>query len=69
LRRLGAGCRLPVGAYAELEGASLRLRGFLADEHEIAHRAELAGPAGDAGMIGYELAEQLLGLATARRTQ
>ena len=69
LRRIGAGCRLPVGAYAELEGTALRLRGFLADEHEIAHRAELTGSPGDAGMIGYELAEQLLGLATARRAE
>jgi hydroxymethylbilane synthase len=30
LRRLGAGCRLPVGAYAWIEGDSLFVQGFLA---------------------------------------
>ena len=61
LRRLGAGCRLPVGAYAELDGDTLRLRGFLANENEIPRRETLSGSPDDAGMIGYELAEMLLG--------
>jgi hydroxymethylbilane synthase len=30
LRRLGAGCRLPVGAYARVDGESLFIEGFLA---------------------------------------
>jgi hydroxymethylbilane synthase len=30
LRRLGAGCRLPVGAYAWIEGESLFMQGMLA---------------------------------------
>jgi hydroxymethylbilane synthase len=66
LRRLGAGCRLPVGAYAALEVDSLQLSGFLADEHELPHRDSLTGSAGDAGLIGYELAERLLAAATRR---
>jgi hydroxymethylbilane synthase len=66
LRRLGAGCRLPVGAYAALDGDSLQLSGFLADEHELPHRDSLSGIAGDAGLMGYELAERLLSAATRR---
>ena len=33
---------------AELEGGSLRLRGFLANEHELPHREDLSGAASDA---------------------
>jgi hydroxymethylbilane synthase len=66
LRRLGAGCRLPVGAYAELDGNTLHLRGFLANENEIPYRDSLSGPDSDAGLIGYELAEKLLDRATRR---
>ena len=66
LRRLGAGCRLPVGAYGELTGGSVQLRGFLANEYEVPLRDVLSGPADDAGVIGYELAEMLLGRAARR---
>lgn len=59
LRRLGAGCRLPVAAYAEIDGPRMRLRGFMADEYEKVFRDELSGPAGDAGSLGYELADML----------
>lgn len=59
LQRLGAGCRLPVGAYAELRGGSLELRALLADAGGEVHRVALAGPAADAGRIGREAAEIL----------
>jgi len=63
LRRLGAGCRLPVAAYAEIEGGEMRLRGFMANEYEKVFRDELTGPAGDAGSLGYELADRLFARA------
>jgi hydroxymethylbilane synthase len=59
LRRLGAGCRLPVGAYAEVNGRMLRLRGLLAtDEGKIA-REDVTGATAEADRIGREIAERL----------
>lgn len=57
-RILGAGCNVPVGAYAEINGDTLRLRGLYIDEvtHEF-FRAEREGRRSDAERIGYELAE------------
>jgi hydroxymethylbilane synthase len=56
---LGAGCRLPVGAYAEVDGERIRLRALLAGEAEI-HRDEAIGVASEAEAIGQTLAERLL---------
>jgi hydroxymethylbilane synthase len=59
LRRLGAGCRLPVACYGVVTGRQMRLRGFLANEQERTFRDEIEGPADDAALLGYELADRL----------
>ncbi len=59
LARLGAGCRLPVAAYATLDGDTLHVRGLLTSDDGIVHRAELAGAAADAASLGERLAEHL----------
>ena len=61
MARLGGGCQLPFGAYAEIEGDSLRLRGFVADdEGRRLLRGELRMPVKEAGSAGKQLAERLL---------
>ena len=51
----------PVGAYAEIEGRRLLLRGFYADEDaKIYRKGKLAGPAAEAAAIGRNLAAALL---------
>lgn len=63
LRRLGAGCRLPVGALGEVEGSTLRLRALVADgrgEHIL--REDLTGHSEEAEALGTRLAERLLAL-------
>ncbi len=61
LARLGGGCRLPFGALAEIEGGTLRVRGFISDaEGGSAFRMEASGPADEAESIGIQLAERLL---------
>ena len=60
LRRLGAGCRLPVAAFGSLDGGRLRLRGLLADGDGRTHRAELEAAAADAETVGAALAERLM---------
>ncbi len=59
LRRLGAGCRLPVGAYAALEQGHLRLRGLVAGDDGAVQCDELSGPPENAEALGVALAEQL----------
>lgn len=59
LRTLGAGCRLPVGAYATVEGENLRLDALLADEAGRPHRAEARGPCSAADRMGSGLAQRL----------
>ena len=57
----GGGCTSPVGAYAEIEGRRLLLRGFYADEDaKIYRKGKLAGPAAEAAAIGRNLAAALL---------
>jgi hydroxymethylbilane synthase len=59
-RALSGSCNVPLGAYAELEGDRLRLRGFVgAPDGSRTVSGEHAGPAGDAETIGLELASQL----------
>lgn len=61
LTRLGGGCRLPFGALAQIEVATVRARGFISDaEGTRMFRAEVQGPAADANAVGVQLAEQLL---------
>lgn len=59
LARLGAGCRLPVGAYATVDGAGLHLRALIASDSGMVYRAETAGRATEAADLGARLAEHL----------
>jgi len=59
-RALGGNCSVPLGAYAELDGARIRLRALVAspDGRRIA-RAEREGDAADPERVGNEVAAQL----------
>jgi hydroxymethylbilane synthase len=59
LRALGAGCRLPVGAYATVTGETLRMNALLADESSKSFRGNASGPAGSAEALGKGLAYSL----------
>ncbi len=69
LARLGAGCRLPVGAWAELDAGSVRLRGMLGVDSAggaaplTVLRAERSGSHEAAAAIGAALAEELIARA------
>ncbi len=59
--RLGGGCHVPVGAFAELSDARLRLRGFVGSpDGSRAVYAELEGDSEHAEALGAKLAESLL---------
>jgi len=60
LARLGAGCRLPVGAFATVERGALRLRGLLGDDRGCLWREEETGPVDSAEAIGQHLAGRLV---------
>ncbi|HLF72544.1 MAG TPA: hydroxymethylbilane synthase [Dehalococcoidia bacterium] len=60
LRRLGSGCRLPVGAYAELNGTALNLRAFVADDAGRMHKGRSTAVDRVAEITGRTLAERLL---------
>ncbi len=61
LARLGGGCRLPFGAYAELRDGLLDLRGFVSDEDGgNFFRGELSDAVDAAPQLGARLAELLL---------
>ena len=66
-RVLQGGCQVPIGAYAELEGDQLWLRGLVGspDGRQIL-RAERRGPACAPETLGQTLAEQLLAQGAAR---
>jgi hydroxymethylbilane synthase len=60
LRRLGSGCRTPVGAYAVSTDAVLKLCGILVTpDGSRTARAELQGPISDADRLGTALADEL----------
>jgi hydroxymethylbilane synthase len=59
-RALSGSCNVPLGAYAELEGGRLRLRGFVGEpDGSRMVRGEQAGPADDAEALGAALGEEL----------
>lgn len=60
-RRLQGGCQVPIGAYAELHGDQLHLRGLVGrpDGSEIVE-GEIQGHRDDAEALGAELADYLL---------
>lgn len=61
LYALGGGCRVPIGAYAEVQGEQLVLNALVAtpDGHELI-RDVITGSAAEAGTLGAALAEQML---------
>jgi len=59
-RALAGNCQLPLGAFAQLEGDRVRLRGFVASKDgSRLVRAELSADARDAEALGTELAAEL----------
>ena len=57
---LGGGCQLPLGAFAEISGHELRLRGVAgALDGGRSLSAEISGPVSDAVSLGQQLAQQL----------
>ena len=58
-RCLGSGCNIPAGAYAEVDGEHLTLRGFFADDGRI-KRVMLSGKRREAESMGMKLAEVVL---------
>jgi hydroxymethylbilane synthase len=70
LRRLEGGCQVPIGAYAEVSGGTLHLRGLVASlDGSRLLRDEIRGPAGQGVRLGVELAEQLLAAGAAALLQ
>lgn len=67
LRRLGAGCRMPVGAHATVTGDTLRIRAMLGGEGDApAEIDEIAGRRADALALGEALADRLAARVVAR---
>ena len=61
LTRLEGGCQVPIAGYATLQGDTLTLKGLVASVDGKRYiRQSLTGSAGEAGLIGTRLAEQLL---------
>ena len=59
-RALAGSCNVPLGAYAELEGGGLRLRGFVgAPDGTRTVSGELSGPAAEPEALGLALADDL----------
>ena len=59
-RELGAGCNVPVGAYAEVDGERLRLRGLYVDDKGRFLRGEVLGVREKAEELGKKLAEVIM---------
>ncbi|MBI4342821.1 MAG: hydroxymethylbilane synthase [Candidatus Omnitrophica bacterium] len=61
LQALGGGCRVPIAAYASLDGGTLRLEGAViaADGHH-ALRGTMEGPMTEPIDLGHRLANQLI---------
>jgi len=61
LGALGGGCQVPIGAYATVDGAALRVRAIVAapDGSELI-AAEASGASSDAAAIGARLGTELL---------
>lgn len=60
LTAMGGGCHLAVGAYGEVFGEELRLRGVSFLGREV-QRGEISGKAAEAALLGTRLAERLGG--------
>jgi hydroxymethylbilane synthase len=60
LARVGGGCQVPVGAYAELEGETIRLSGMIGARDGQVVRGQLAGRITEPKRLGGRLAQVLL---------
>lgn len=59
--RLGGGCQMPIGAYADVNESTVALTGIVVSpDGAQAVRASASGQAGSAEALGAELAERLL---------
>jgi hydroxymethylbilane synthase len=59
--RLGGGCQMPIGAYADVSGGALTLVAIvLSLDGAQVLRAESRGPMSDANAVGHAVAEELL---------
>jgi hydroxymethylbilane synthase len=60
--RLGGGCQMPIGAYADISAGELRLTGIVVSpDGARAARAAASGSVEQADAIGIDVAERLLG--------
>ncbi|MBQ7154405.1 MAG: hydroxymethylbilane synthase [Synergistaceae bacterium] len=57
---LGAGCNVPVGAYAEILGDSMRIRGLFVNEAGKFLRGDVLGRKTEAEELGKRLAEEIV---------
>jgi len=61
VRRLGGGCQMPIGAYAEVEGSRMQLNAIVISlDGERAVRASAEGDVAGAESLGDAVADQLL---------
>jgi hydroxymethylbilane synthase len=59
-RALGGSCQLPLAAYASVTGATLELRGLVANpDGKSMVKAEVSGPSGSPEELGARLAGEL----------
>ena len=63
LARLGAGCKMPVGAYATIDDANITLRAMIGGDGAI-QRDQATGPAADADRLGAALADRMMAATT-----
>ncbi len=66
LRQLGGGCRLPVGAYAWIDGGDLHVRSMIAGEATHVFLGEARGRVDEADAVGAGLADDLLAKGAAK---
>jgi len=61
LRMLEGGCHVPVGAFAELDGDTLSMRGVVCSlDGARSVEGSISGPVGNAGALGIALAQDLV---------
>jgi hydroxymethylbilane synthase len=61
VRRLGGGCQMPIGAYAQIEGDAISAIGLVVSlDGSRAERADARGVVRDADAVGVRLADALL---------
>ena len=60
LARIGGGCQVPIGAYAQISGATLTLAGLIGARDGRLVRGQLARPASEPAELGAQLADDLL---------